>query len=70
MRGGTTWSQSYYVKASNTGQSDRLSIGGALSADGATLAVGAPLEDSAAIGIDGNQADNAATEAGAVYLYR
>ncbi len=70
MRAGTTWSQSNYVKASNTAAADRLSIGGAVSADGATVALGAPLEDSAAIGIDGNQADNAASESGAVYLYR
>ncbi len=70
MRAGTTWSQSYYVKASNTSFADRLSIGGAISADGATLAIGAPLEDSAAVGIDGNQADNAAMESGAIYLYR
>jgi len=35
-----------------------------LSADGSTLAVGAPFETSAAIGIGGNQADNSASGAG------
>ncbi len=41
----------------------------ALSADGNTLAVGALLEANAATGIGGNQADNSAASAGAVYLY-
>jgi hypothetical protein len=31
--------------------------------------VGASLEDSAATGIDGDQSDNSATNAGAVYVY-
>jgi len=39
----------------------------ALSSDGSMLAVGAVSEDSAATGIDGNQADNSAPFAGAVY---
>ena len=41
----------------------------ALSGDGSTLAVGAYREDSAATGIDGNQADNSAADAGAVYVF-
>jgi hypothetical protein len=69
-RSGTTWSQQAYVKASNTGVSDFFgAFGLALSADGNTLAVGAPAEDSAATGIDGNQADNSASSAGAAYVY-
>jgi hypothetical protein len=40
-----------------------------LSGDGSTLAVGAHLEDSKATGIGGDQADNSAPDAGAVYLY-
>jgi len=35
-----------------------------------TLAVGAPGEASNAIGVNGNQADNTAAGAGAVYLFR
>lgn len=71
-RTGTTWTQQAYVKASNT---DALDVFGgfdgavALSADGSTLAVGAPGESSAATGIDGNQADNSAKLAGAVYVF-
>jgi hypothetical protein len=40
-----------------------------LSGDGNTLAVGAQREDSPATGIDGNQFDDTATDAGAVYLF-
>ena len=68
-RSGTTWSQQAYVKASNTDADDRFGISLALSADGATLAVGAVGEASNATGIDGLQADNAATQSGAVYVF-
>lgn len=66
-RSGSTWSQEAYIKASNTDTSDNF--GNALSLSGDTLAVGARLEDSNAVGINGNQADNSALEAGAVYVY-
>ncbi|MBK7827370.1 hypothetical protein [Nannocystis sp.] len=58
-----------YVKASNTGAGDSFGRRVALSADGNTMAVSAVLEDSAAIGIDGDQADDAAVDAGAVYVF-
>ena len=58
-----------YVKASNTGEDDRFGFSVSLSGDGNTLAVGAYLEASNAIGIDGDQTDNSMTNAGAVYLY-
>jgi len=67
-RSGTTWSQQAYVKASNPGAVDVFGASVALSADGATLAVGAFLEGSAATGIGGNQMDNSARAAGAVYV--
>ena len=60
---------SVYVKASNTGMSDNFGYTVALSADGSTLAVGAHVEDSSATGIGGIQADNAASSAGAVYVF-
>jgi len=41
----------------------------ALSADGTTLAVGAPGEASNATGIDGDQTNNSARGSGAVYVY-
>ena len=66
-RSGTTWSQQTYVKAANSGANDGFGQSVALSADG-TLVVGAPGEASAATGIGGNQADNSALAAGAVYV--
>jgi hypothetical protein len=59
-----------YIKASNTDAVDHFGAKVALSADGTTLAVGAPLESSAATGVDGDQASNAASFAGAVYVFR
>ena len=70
---GTDWSQQAYIKASNTDDGDGFGGGirrFALSGDGATLAVGAPGEDSNATGIDGDQSDNSADGAGAVYVFR
>ena len=69
IRSGDLWQQQAYIKASNTGEFDRFGIAVSLSADGNTLAVGADAEDSAAIGINGNQNDNSALGSGAVYVY-
>lgn len=66
-RTGATWSQQAYLKASNTGSGDNF--GRAIALSGDTLVVGAPQEASAAIGIGGNQADNTAVGAGAVYVF-
>ncbi len=68
-RTGATWSHQLYVKASNTDAGDGFGNRIALSADGATLAVAAPGEGSAATGIDGDQADDSAGGAGAVYVF-
>jgi len=68
-RTGTAWSQQAYVKASNTGISDFFGYSVALSSDGDTLAIGASAEDSAAEGIGGDQASNAAEDSGAVYVF-
>jgi hypothetical protein len=68
-RSGSTWSQQAYVKASNPDVGDNFGYRIALSADGGTLAVGAPNEDSSARGVNGDQADNAAPQAGAVYVF-
>lgn len=69
VRSGGVWTQQAYIKASNTGGGDRFGFSLALSSDGSTLVVGAYLEDSVAIGIGGNQADNTAADAGAVYVF-
>jgi hypothetical protein len=77
-RRGGTWTQQAYIKASNTGnagegdlpgEGDQFGFSVALSDDGNTLAVGAPSEDSSASGINGNQKDESALTAGAVYVY-
>ena len=78
VRSGSTWTQQAYIKASNTGTAgtadsfgdgDQFGVSLALSDDGRTVAIGAISEDSAAAGINGNQADNSATSAGAVYVF-
>jgi len=63
------WAQQSYIKSSNTGTGDYFGGSLALSADGTTLAVGAPSEAGAAMGIDGNQTDRSAPYAGAVYVF-
>jgi hypothetical protein len=68
-RTATDWSQQAYIKASNTGVRDSFGGSVSLSADGNTLAVGAPYEDSNATGINGEQTNNNADEAGAVYVF-
>ncbi len=68
-RTGITWSQQAYVKASNTGTNDSFGSSLNLSADGNTLAVGADGEGSNATGVGGNEKDNSATGAGAVYVF-
>ena len=63
-----TWSQRAYVKASNTNAQDRFGESVALSANGRTFVVGASGEASKATGVDGDQLDNAMSDAGAVYV--
>jgi len=68
-RDDTTWTQSSYLKASNTGTEDWFGVKLALSGDGDTLAVAASNEDGGAQGINGEQDDNSAVDAGAVYFF-
>lgn len=67
VRTGSTWNQQAYIKASNTDASDYF--GQSLSLEGDTLVVGAGGESSAFPGVNGNQADNSAAGAGAVYVF-
>jgi hypothetical protein len=66
-RSGGVWSQQAYLKASNTGVDDYFGWFVAVSGD--TLVVGAFGEASNATGVDGNQADNSASGAGAAYVF-
>jgi hypothetical protein len=68
-RSGDSWRQIAYVKGSNNEAFDEFGSSVALSRDGRTLVAGARGEDSAAKGINGNQNDNSADEAGAVYVF-
>ncbi|HET9625957.1 MAG TPA: DUF4215 domain-containing protein [Kofleriaceae bacterium] len=66
VRTGTAWTQQAYLKASNTGANDQFGFSVAVSADGSTVAVGATEEDS---GDPADPANNAAIDAGAVYVF-
>ncbi|MCC6139659.1 MAG: integrin [Nitrospira sp.] len=75
------WTQQAYLKSSNSeagvvfdsadvaDTGDVFGVSVALSNDGDTLAVGAYREDSNATGINGDQTNNGAPNAGAVYVF-
>jgi hypothetical protein len=64
---GGEWAQEAYVKASNTDAIDLF--GTSIALLGTRLVVGAPWEDSAATGVDGDQSDNSADRSGAAYVF-
>jgi hypothetical protein len=61
--------QTAYVKATNPDVGDGFGVAVAISADGSALAVGAPGEDSGALGAGGRQTDDKRVDSGAVYVY-
>lgn len=67
VRNGTTWTQQAYLKASNTDTFDQFGASVAISGD--TVVVGARFEGSNATGVNGNQDDNSAHQAGAAYVF-
>jgi hypothetical protein len=67
VRNGASWSQQAYIKASNPSPDDLFGI--ELALDGDTLVVGAFHENSSALGVNGNQLDESADDAGAAYVY-
>ena len=67
VRSGTTWQKQAYLKASNTDVGDRF--GAAVALFGDRVVVGAPNEDSAAVGLNGEQSINGAFDSGAVYIF-
>jgi hypothetical protein len=66
-RGGATWSHVAYIKASNADGQDLF--GNAVSVSEGTAVVGAPIEASAATGVNGNQADDSKPGSGAAYAF-
>ena len=69
VRSNTTWTLQSYVKASNTQSNGSFGKAIALSADGATLAVGAIGDSSDATGINQDQTDTSMQAAGAVFVF-
>lgn len=67
VRAGNVWTLQAFLKPSNTGAGDTFGSAVALGND--TLLVGAPEEDSNADGINGNDKDNTANDAGAAYMF-
>ncbi len=67
VRSSTTWTQQSYVKASNTDAYDYFGVEVAGAAD--SIVVGAYGEDSNANGVNGNEADDSASSAGAAYVF-
>jgi hypothetical protein len=67
VRSGSSWVQQAYLKASNTGADDQFGFSVALVGD--TLVVGAVNEDSNAVGVNGSQANNSESNAGAAYVF-
>jgi hypothetical protein len=69
VRNGSEWTEQVFFKASNPSPEDWFGVRLALSGDGNTLAISAPLEDGAGQGIDAKQDDDSAPDAGAVYFF-
>ena len=68
-RRGDEWAQRAYIKASNAQAGDEFGSSLALNGDGRLMAVAAHNEDGSATGLNGDQADNSASESGAVYIF-
>jgi hypothetical protein len=72
VRNAGVWTQQAYLKGSNT-EADYLSGGDSfaqsVAVSGDTVVVGAPGEASNTTGVNGNQSDNSATDAGAAYVF-
>ncbi len=62
-----TWAEAASLVASNSEPDDQF--GTSVSVGGDVLAVSAPGEDSAAVGVNGDQQDNGAESSGAVYVF-
>ncbi len=64
-----TWQPQAYLKAENIDPGDRFGWSVSMDGSGDILAVGARLEDSSAIGVEGDATDNSMSGAGAAYLF-
>src|SRR5205085_8646184 len=66
-RSGTTWSQQAYLKASNTAINGQF--GSAVSISGDTAVVGAQGDPSLGTGVNGDETNSGASNAGAAYVF-
>jgi len=66
---GGAWTQQAYLKASNPGYDDVFGTAIAVSDDGNTVIVGAPREDSNAVGVNGSQSNDSTGDSGAAYVF-
>ncbi|CAN5240694.1 hypothetical protein BH09MYX1_BH09MYX1_31050 [soil metagenome] len=66
-RSGSTWTQAQYLKPSNVGAVNYF--GTAVAFDGTTLAIGAPSESSANVGVGGSPSGSL-LQSGAIYLFQ
>jgi len=64
-----SWTEKQYIKATNTDAGDQFGTSVSISDNGLRIVMGAPAEQSLAVGINGNQADDSGTNVGAAYLY-
>ncbi len=69
LRQSNLWSQQAFIKAAVIDIADNFGVSVALSADGATLAVGASQESSNAKGINGDATNNSSNNSGAAYIF-
>jgi hypothetical protein len=67
VRSAGVWTQQAYLKASNTGANDQF--GASVAVAGDTVVVGAYLENSSTTGVNGDQTNNSALDAGAAYVF-
>jgi len=67
-RSSGAWTQQHFIKSSNSEFQDAFGLAVALD-DNGTMVVGASGEDSQATGVNGDQGDNSASGAGAVYVF-
>jgi hypothetical protein len=68
-RSGNKWTAGAYIKSDNNDAGDEFGSAVAISGDGHMMVVGAHQEDSAARGVNGNEADNSAADSGAAYVF-
>lgn len=69
VKSGGDWTQTNYIKASNTDSGDEFGRSVALSSNGDILFVGAWEEDSSSRGIEKDQNNNNQIDSGAVYVF-